>query len=421
MIAILSFLLASLAQFQDVSSQSLQQRIGERGLAADTRVRMLEELAMRNGDLSYEKIEPARSVARGQWLADYVRCLGRCGAEAVPELRKYARSRSRQVQAEAVYGLINADQEGGEAYARKVLRNPKLPSEARVAALRGLADRGSILAHVEAVRRLATANGAVLLEAIDILARDPSHDDIRYLIDVVGQHKGRAQNNAVALLRRITGYKIGADARSWRYFFLKHRVDGTPFQREADGEGADGNTLSYMGIPIFGDKVVFVLDASGSMNAPLAESSRESRGRRAVKELSQLLPRLPGDAHFDILFFESRISGFSSGRLVASQPKQISNATNWIEDRHFDGGTNIFGALEEAFARDGVEEIILLTDGMPSVGTIQEPQRILAWVGRWNRWRKVRISTIGLSAPRQADSFLSKLAQFNDGIYRSIF
>jgi VWA domain-containing protein len=421
MISLLSLVLVSLAQFQDVSSQSLQQRIGERGLAADTRVRMLEELSMRNGALNYQKLESARSVARGQWLADYVRCLGRCGADAIPELRKYTRSRSKQVRAEAVYGLILADIENGEAFARKVLRDGKNPYEARVAALRGLADRGSILAHVEAVRRLANANGAVLLEAIDILARDPSTDDIRYLIDVVDQRTGRAQSNAVALLRQITGYKIGADARSWRYFFLKHRSEGTTFRRESDGEDGQDSTLSYMGIPIYGDKVVFVLDASGSMNAPLAESSRESRGRRAVKELSQLLPRLPSGARFDILFFESRISGFSGGRLVSNQPKQISSATDWIKQRRFDGGTNLFGGLEEAFSRPDVEEIVLLTDGMPSVGSIQEPQRILAWVQRWNRWRKVRISTIGLSAPKQADNFLYKLAHRNDGIYRSIF
>jgi Mg-chelatase subunit ChlD len=120
------------------------------------------------------------------------------------------------------------------------------------------------------------------------------------------------------------------------------------------------------------------------------------------------------------VFFESSISGFGGGRMVNRADKRIEAAHSWLDERVFDGGTNLFGGLEEAFTRKDLEEIILLTDGMPSAGEVQDPHRILAWVQRWNRWRKVRISTIGLSAPRQADGFLAKLAEQNRGVYRAI-
>ena len=201
---------------------------------------------------------------------------------------------------------------------------------------------------------------------------------------------------------------------------VEHEVEGSAFRRDAGPAEASHQTLSYMGVPIEGERIVFVLDASGSMNAPLAERTRETRGSRAVSELAELLPRLPRSASFDILFFESKIEGFSGGRLVPCEEKRIAAADAWLGERAFDGGTNLYGGLEEAFARKGVEEVILLTDGMPSVGEVQDPHRILAWVQRWNRWRKVRVSTIGLSAPRQADRFLSKLAEQNGGVYRAI-
>ncbi len=422
MLVALIFLLASVPQFngiENTSSSSLQRRMADRSVPAQVRVQILEELAGRNGRLNYEMLVDAKGVARGEWVADYVRCLGRCGNEATEDLEKYARSKTSIVRAEAVYGLTLADQEGGDRFAMSVLRDERQPTIARVAALRGLADRGSILAHVEAVRRLSSAQGALLLEAIDIIGRDPCQDDIRYLIDVVDKREGRARHSAVALLQKITGYKIGADARSWRYFFLKHRTEGTDFRHPKGDNSEESHTLSYMGIPLLGDKVIFVLDSSGSMNSGMMET-HFTRGKRAVGELVRLLPNLPQEARFNVIFFSDRVSQLSSGKLLPNEEARIQSATRWLNGNQFDGGTNLFGGLEKAFENDDVEEIILLTDGMPSVGSIQQPSRILSWVERRNRWKNVRISTIGLSAPHESGLFLGKLAQQNSGVYRAI-
>ncbi len=402
------------------STQSLQRQLNADGARAEQRVRILEILAFREGDLSYQAISPLRKIVRGDLLIDYTRCLGRCGPEGLPELYKLAKKSHPVIRAEAVYGIILNDQAKGERFARGVLRSVKEPSEAKVAALRALADRGSILARVEAVRRLATAHGGLLLEALDTLARDPQLEDVRYLIDVVATRSGRPRTAAVDLLQQITNYRIGEDARTWRYFMLKHKVEGTDFHREEVEQERQTETLSYLGIPILGEQVVFVLDASGSMNAPLAERSRQSRGARAVDELAALLPRLPHTGSFDIVFFESRVDRFSSGKLVPCAEAQVASATSWLDDRIFDGGTNLHGGLEEAFSRPDVEEIIVLTDGMPSAGEVQDPSRILAWVKRWNRFRKIRVSSIALSAPHSASSFLYELAKGNHGAFRAI-
>ena len=244
-------------------------------------------------------------------------------------------------------------------------------------------------------------------------------EDIPYLVDVLDGHDGRPAAEAASLLQSITGYRAGDDPRTWRFFMVKHKVEGSPFRRDsAEDEGAVP-TLSYMGIPILSNRVVFVLDASGSMDSPLAERDGETRGQRAVEELISLLPRLSEDAKFSIIFFDSLIDSFS-GSMVHSSRKNISEATSWLKRRQFKSGTNIFGGLSAAFDVSDVEEIVLLSDGEPSVGEVQDMMKIRSWVKRWNRWRLIRLSTVSLSAPRGAREFLARLADDNDGSCRDI-
>jgi hypothetical protein len=71
-----------------------------------------------------------------------------------------------------------------------------------------------------------------------------------------------------------------------------------------------------------------------------------------------------------------------------------------------------------AFSQAGVEEVVLLTDGAPSMGELVEPIRILARVARYNRWLGVRISAVSLRAPGRAQAFLRRLAAENQGVCR---
>ncbi len=399
--------------------RALVQRLQNASASASVRMEALEELSLRSGPLPYGAVQSAQSIVRGIWQVDYARCLTRCGPDALPELRKLLNKHDPLIQAEAVYGIVLHDKAQGESFALRILRDSRKPTEARMAAMRGLGDRGSLLAKPEALRRIATASGGVLLEALDFLKKTPMQEDVRYLVEVLENHDGRAAAEAVEMLRTITGYRVGDDPRTWRFFMVKHQADGTPFRHAGGREQKPDPTLSYMGIPILGDRVVFVLDSSGSMDSPMAERGDETRGQRAVTELAALLPRLPKDAKFSILFFDSNVHSFASG-LVSKSKKNVTAATEWLQERKFNGGTNLFGGLSEAFEIKDVEEVILLSDGEPSVGEVQDVEKIRAWVQRWNRWRKVRVSTVALSAPRGARQFVAKLAQENGGVCRDI-
>jgi hypothetical protein len=385
----------------------------------DVRMPLLAQLAYRaDGPLPYEQIRRIKRHVRGDAMVDYLRCMALCGEQGLEELRNYEKRRKPELRAEVVYGLGRYASDG-EAYARAVLADHREPLLAQVAALRALADRASDFASVEALRRISIAEGPLLLEALAVLRRAPSDDHVLALIDLLKRDDGRPSREAMAMLQRITGYSIGSDYRSWMRFYLRHHVEGTPFRAPEEGERNSAPTLSYMGLPLYGNQIVFVLDSSGSMREPLPEQPRSTKGQRAVAEFVGLLPRLPREAAFNVVFFSGQVIAWSD-ELESQGEGTVQSAREWVRARDFDGGTNIYGGLEFAFLDPAVEEIVLLSDGAPTAGALTDPAEILARVARWNRWRHVRISTVSFGAPPKARAFLYRLSRENGGACRVI-
>lgn len=381
------------------------------------RLEALADLALGGEPLPAEALLPLRNQVPASSLPDYARCLGRSDARAGEILRKLLEHKDPEVRAEALYALVRLDPAAGPKLARGTAGDGGAAVVCRVAALRALADADSPFARVEALRHLAAAEGPFLLECLAVLRRRPDLEDVPYLIPLLERGRGRAAWEAVALLQRITGYKIGLDARTWDYFRLKHVAEGTPFRRTDPPDEAATETLSYLGVPITSDRIVFVLDSSGSMNEALPEQPRHTRGSMAVEELIHVLPRLAAGARFDIVFFTDRAAAYGGGRLTPRDEEHLTQASGWLRNRRFDGSTNLGGGLELAFAHPEVDEIVLLSDGEPTAGETR-PHRILGQVARWNRWRHVRLSTISLGAPPAARALLYKLADQNGGVCR---
>ncbi|MCP4093640.1 MAG: VWA domain-containing protein [Planctomycetes bacterium] len=395
------------------SHQALVAQLRDPKQDGATRMRSLAMLAYKSRSLNFKDVSSVHHLARGIYLADYARCLGLCGAEALPELLSLRVKRDEDAAAEVLYARVKLDPEG-VSLALTTLRNRKAKDLVRVAALRALADLKSPFALVEALRRLDMESGALLFECLAILRRNPSDDQIPYLIDLMSTSTGRPANEAVAMLQSITGYRIANDPRTWKHFYLKHKADGTPFRRESDGS-TEESSLSYMGVPIFSDRIAFAIDSSGSMNERMGDTSGDTRSTRANNELIHLLPRLPEEAQFNVLFFDGEVHSFADG-LIPIDPEVQASVGEFCLENLPDGGTNIFAALDSAFSQEGVEEIVLLTDGSPSMGELIEPIEILARVQRYNRWRGVRVSAVALRAPAKSHAFLNRLARENQGV-----
>ena len=334
--------------------------------------------------------------------------------EEVAALAPFLNHRDPQLRAEAVFARIINDSEEGEHFALEVLRGTETGSPALVAAMRGLAWKKSPRGRIEAVRRLQTAEGSLLLEIFDFLEIDPRDDDIPYLIKVLERKLGgRAEGKAIALLREMTGYRMANNVESWRYWYRYHKATGTPFYREARPEESEEWTITYFGIPIYGKDVVFVLDTSGSMSAPMEERGPGSRGEIAIREIDELLPRLPADGSFGLVSFAGEVRCLSSS-MLAKSTAGLARASQWMGSRSFGGGTNLHAGLLRALEFDAAEEIILLSDGDPSVGVRNTDEIVLA-VSNANRWRNLRISAVGVGVSSRQRRFLNQLTTRNDG------
>ncbi|HEV2131040.1 MAG TPA: VIT domain-containing protein [Longimicrobiaceae bacterium] len=113
-----------------------------------------------------------------------------------------------------------------------------------------------------------------------------------------------------------------------------------------------------------------VVDVSGSMSGSKMEQARQA--------LRQLLGTLAATDRFRLISFSSGVTAYRPDWTPATA-QEIAAARRWVDGLEANGGTNISGALAEAFrARNSdahLPIVVFLTDGLPSVGE-QNPERI---------------------------------------------
>ena len=116
--------------------------------------------------------------------------------------------------------------------------------------------------------------------------------------------------------------------------------------------------------------VVAVIDVSGSMSGEKIQQARSA--------LIQLLGTLREGDRFRLVAFSSGVRRYAEAWTRANTDSRAA-AIAWIRSLDAEGGTNIAGALTEAFSVSPAEEalgvVVFLTDGQPSQGET-DPERI---------------------------------------------
>ena len=116
--------------------------------------------------------------------------------------------------------------------------------------------------------------------------------------------------------------------------------------------------------------VVAVIDVSGSMSGEKIEQAKSA--------LIQLLGSLRDGDRFRLVAFSGGVRRYAQDWTAATADGR-RDATTWIRGLQAEGGTNISGALAEAFTASPAEQslgvVVFLTDGQASTGEI-DPERI---------------------------------------------
>src|SRR5213083_970709 len=116
--------------------------------------------------------------------------------------------------------------------------------------------------------------------------------------------------------------------------------------------------------------VVAVLDVSGSMSG--------EKIAQAQAALIQILGTLRAGDRFRLVAFSNGVRRYRT-EWTPLTPESRRAAETWVRGLEAEGGTNIAGALDEAFSQppaDGaLGVVVFLTDGLPTVGE-QSPEKI---------------------------------------------
>lgn len=281
----------------------------------------------------------------------------------------------------------------------------------------GRADWQSDLAAVELLESF--RNEASIEPLIQTLERfSATRDEVDQ-----GRLSGILRHRVHEALESLTGARIPPnDAAAWRAFWDGAKTDFVLAQAPEKRKGS--TSAGFFGIPIVGMRVVFVIDRSGSMAATdVASGGTETRFDLAREEVLRAAASLPPDAGFSVVVFSDTAKRWRSG-FALPEESVIKNLRSYLNRAPVVGGTDIYSALDQAMSirtpRFGrrydspVDEIFLLSDGLPSSGAVQDPHQIRAILRETNKHRRVRINTVFIGAGGGAE-FMLDLAKDHDG------
>jgi hypothetical protein len=252
---------------------------------------------------------------------------------------------------------------------------------------------------------------------VGALCHIPTREAIGTLIEMMDKVGGEAEADAVEHLTQVTGQIFAMDGAAWgrwwddvqQTFEYPTRSIESPYRSVA----LNSTSGYYYGLPLFAQRLVFVLDTSGSMTG--------QRIVAAKRELNRAIEGLPADVSFGLVVFNGHVTTWQK-ELVQATAESKTAAMHYVNAQATHSNTASYDALETALEFD-TEAIYFLSDGAPYGGKISAPVDIVAAITAANKTRRVSIYTIGIGAGIPGgplDLFLKTLAEQNLGLYRRV-
>ena len=196
-----------------------------------------------------------------------------------------------------------------------------------------------------------------------------------------GEPVRRVHHELTNALEERSGLKLGPRPARWRTWWKGYQAG----QRPVSGADPDApvTEVSFFGIRPLTDRVVFLIDHSGSMDGRMPASRGKSsaedwtRYREAVAQMISLLEDMGSRTRFNVLTFDDGPRRWRS-ELEAATPGNLRSARSWLLARGPSGGTYLRAGFEEAIGlgSDGeldldemeADTLIILCDGQTAEG-----------------------------------------------------
>ena len=177
--------------------------------------------------------------------------------------------------------------------------------------------------------------------------------------------------------------------------------DWTDFAAGAGGTGGGG--ASFFGLEARGQKFVFVVDRSGSMNGPQLDAAKA--------ELIRAVHRLERGAKFYTIFFNTKHKSMPAKGLVRATETNKRKHFAWVRGVVAGGSTDPTSAMRLALSLEP-DVIWLLSDG-------KFRPHVAAVIRESNPRQRIQIHTIAFYS-RQGEKTLREIAEANRGRYRYV-
>jgi len=160
--------------------------------------------------------------------------------------------------------------------------------------------------------------------------------------------------------------------------------------------------------------VLFVLDTSLSMSGEKLD--------RAFEAMQGLLGSLTPADRFNVVLFNDDVALLGS-EPAAGTPDNVERALAFVRASYLSGGTDFRGALDSALKAaealpdvDGGRVIVLVTDGNPTLTTVQTKQIVDGFRESNDRGPKARLNIFGIGADTRI-GLLAELARSSRGLF----
>jgi len=327
--------------------------------------------------------------------------------------------------------------------ANAISRARKVPEQIVLLDAMALAGDKARLHATPVIKLLDSREPAVAERAALALAKLAVPEAIEPMIALLSRSTGQMQLRVAAALEVLTGEEFGENIGAWHAWWKAEGAQVVAGGREL-GKGVPSNRKKtnenyYFGIPQSqSDAILYVLDCSGSMSAPVATKEVTSadglpeevtRLQACQVELCRALDKLRPDQKFAILYYND-LPHMWEEKMQPATKEAVTRAQEFVNTLTPASSTNIHDSLELGFGLGGrglhdkyygseLDTIFLLTDGTPTKpdGSLDSTEKILLGVRSWNPLQRVTIHCIAIGKNLNR-AFLEQLAGENGGEFK---
>lgn len=329
---------------------------------------------------------------------------------------------------------------------------PANPRDVRVLALTWIAEQRPATGYEAALEALADTAIVVRRAAVAALVGIDDPRAVKPLIDALAGAGGLLADEIDAALHTFTGQTFEGDAKIWLRWWTEHGpawLQGASSARHDRAERKSGGGSSFYGVQTKSERIVFVLDRSGSMKEKAGESSRprgpvtgqgkdeapvqgETKLEVAKNQLARSVDALAPGVVFNVVFYGTDVQVWKPPpQLLPARPAEKEAAKKWFGGLTPEGSTNLFGALRKALeyaATDGkggggADTIFLLSDGAPTSGkgemSREDIDREMEAFFDANRSARCVVHTIGVG-PDHSVWLMERIATATGGRYVAV-